>query len=281
DYTPHLDRLWKPTLGIIKFISPGPWVFLPFLSGLGHRQDRQLMDEYFYQLISHRRQTPPPTDETTPDLLTTLVHHTDWDDHLIRDQLITMFIAGHDTSTALLAWTLYLIGCHPQTAHKLHDEIDTVIGSAEPQAHHLPQLKQLDHVIKESLRLYPPIHMGNRMAARDTTLHQCHIPANTRVMYSIYVSQRDANHWDEPHQFCPARFDRQQHKPSTAFSYLPFGGGPRNCIGATFAQIEAKIVLARILQRTKLTLTRPKIRLYMGATLEPRPGVLMSVQSRR
>ena len=100
-------------------------------------------------------------------------------------------------------------------------------------------------------------------------------------MYSIYLSHRDESQWVDPHSFMPERFDHAQRQAQQPFTYVPFGGGPRNCIGAAFAQIEAKVIISRVLQRFDLTLTGANVRPYMGATLEPRPGVMMRVKRRR
>jgi cytochrome P450 len=109
-----------------------------------------------------------------------------------------------------------------------------------------------------------------------------HVPKDTRVMYSIYLCQRDEDSWEDPHSFCPSRFERGAESERPPFSYLPFGGGPRNCIGAAFAQVESKVVLARLLQSFDLKLLNgEQIKPYMGATLEPRPGVMMLVKQRR
>jgi cytochrome P450 len=125
-------------------------------------------------------------------------------------------------------------------------------------------------VIDETLRLYPPIHVGNRVSAEDLSVCGYDIPKGERVMVSIYATHHDETHWPEPERFDPERFGPgKQHTP---YSYLPFGGGARNCLGANFAQVEAKVVLARIFQRYELTLTRPRVHIHMGATLEPRPG---------
>jgi cytochrome P450 len=139
----------------------------------------------------------------------------------------------------------------------------------------------MDQVIKEALRLYPPIHVANRRAATDVTIQGYHVPADTRVMASIYLSHRDPAYWPDPEAFCPARFDHQAAGKQPPFTYVPFGGGPRNCIGAAFAQVESKVVLARLLQTFDFDLLNgPEIRPYMGATLEPRPGVKMRLRRR-
>jgi cytochrome P450 len=246
----------------------------------------QQMDEYLYGLIRQRRaELADGTLSVTPhDLLAQLIDH-GLDDGRIRDQLLTMLIAGHDTSTALLAWVWTLLGSHPDAMAQARAEVDAVIGHEQtpPTMEQINRLTYLDMVIKEALRLYPPIHAGQRRASHDMTLGGYDIPQDTRVMYSIYLSHRDERYWDNPDAFCPHRFDHTQHEQGQrpSLTYVPFGGGPRNCIGAAFAQVESKVVLARILQRFDLTLLNgDKIKPYMGATLEPKPGVIMRLKER-
>jgi cytochrome P450 len=275
DFIPDMDRLWRPILRAISYISPGLWVVLPRLPRRGYKQPLRTLDQYLYQVIRSRRSRPGDSD----DWLTHLINN-GLSDELIRDQMLTMLIAGHDTSTALLAWALYLLGRHPSALTQAQAEVDTVIGQQIPNSENIKGLHFLDQVIKESLRLYPPIHVGNRRVEEPLEARGYVIPANTRVMYSIYLSQRDAALWPEAHCFRPERFDRAQRPAQPPFTYVPFGGGPRNCIGATFAQIEAKVVLVRILQDFYLKLTSKKVQPYMGATLEPRPGVNMQIRRR-
>ncbi len=201
-------------------------------------------------------------------------------DDLIRDQILTMLIAGHDTSTALLAWVLHLLGVHPDVMARARAEVDAVLGAAEPTAANVEHLEYLDAVIKEALRLYPPIHVGNRIVADDAVIAGYELKAGTRLMASIYLTHRDERYWDAPAEFRPERFARDAERPA-AFTYVPFGGGPRVCIGATFAQVEARVVLGRILQQFDLTSTGRRVHAYMGATLEPHPGVFLRVQRRQ
>ena len=272
DFRPDLQRMWDPILRAIDTISPGLWILSPKLPRRRYPKELATLDAYLYDLIGRRRTMPDPPD----DLLTRLVQSPDMDDGLIRDQLLTMLIAGHDTSTALFAWMLYLLGEHPDAMHRVREEVAAVVGSRPLASEYLNQLHYLDLVTRETLRLYPPIHIGNRKAAHDVHLPAGTIPAGNRVMYSIYLSHRDPTQWENPETFDPDRFDRQAAVP--AFTYVPFGGGPRNCIGATFAQIEAKVVMARLFQRTRLDLVEDQqIHAHMGATLEPRPGVKMKV----
>jgi cytochrome P450 len=278
DFGPEMATLWQPILKTLKYISPGLWIIWPNLPRPGYRSALRQMDDYLFKLIRQRRENS----QDERDLLGHLINLPEMSDDLIRDQLLTMLIAGHDTSTALLSWTLYLLGCHPEMLAKARAEVGAVTGGDRLKEDHLSQLPYLDQVIKESLRLYPPIHVGNRIAAADLNVQGYEIMAGTRVMYSIYLAHRDEKYWSEPVRFVPERFDRQTRHGRPAMAYVPFGGGPRNCIGASFAQIEAKAVLAQVLQRFELQLIAPEqVKAHMGATLEPRPGVMMQVKKRR
>ncbi len=270
DFTPDMDRLWQAVLKTLNYISPGIWMFSKRLPRPGYADGLRQMDDYLYQMIRLRRtRLGEPT-----DLLGLLISDPAMDDNLIRDQLLTMLIAGHDTSTALLSWTLYLLGQHPDIMQQAQAEIVTALGDEPPTLEQLNKLPLLDQLIDESLRLYPPIHLGSRLAAQDLEFDGYSIPVGTRVMYSIYVTHRMPAYWDSPDEFRPQRFAADAPKPAP-YTYLPFGGGPRNCIGAAYAQLEAKVILARILQKRALTLLPRRVNAHMGATLEPRPGVFM------
>lgn len=276
DFMPDMNRLWEPILKSIEYISPGAWIIWPRIPRLGYGRALRELDEYLYDAIRHRRASP----DDREDLLTQLIA-SDMTDDLIRDQMLTMLIAGHDTSTALLAWTLYLLGCHPEALDRAKNEVDRVLASHPPDEDKLSQLHYLEQVINESLRLFPPIHVGNRFTNQVQNVQGYLVPEKARVMYSIYLSHRDAAHWQYPKQFLPERFDRSNPHKRPPLTYLPFGGGPRNCIGAAFAQVEAKVVLTRILQSFDLNIVSRNVRPYMGATLEPRPGVIMRVSRRK
>jgi len=269
DIWDDMARLWQPILKAIAYISPGPWILWRRMPRFGYRKPLAVLDAYLYGIISSRRSVPA-TGPQRHDLLGHLIA-AGLDDGLIRDQMLTMLIAGHDTSTALLAWTFALLGQHPDVLARLVRELDEVPGAR-------PAL--LDEVIKEALRLYPPIHLGNRMVAEAIPFKEGVVPAGERLFYSIYLSHRDPATWERPDEFCPERF-AHGHSPAS-FAYLPFGGGPRACIGAAFGQAEARIVMARLLQTFRFEpLNAGKIRAHMGATLEPRPGVMMKIARRK
>lgn len=275
DFSSDMRRMWNAVLKMLAYISPGIWIFWRDAPRPGYAKALRQMDDYLYQIIRARRQALGTTDDMLGHLIAIGM-----DDSLIRDQLLTMLIAGHDTSTALLSWTLYLLGQHPDSLRRVQEEVDAVIGEDFPNAETVIELRYLEQVIEESLRLYPPIHLGSRVAADDLDFQGHTIPAGTRVMYSIYLTHRMKQYWHEPARFEPERFSAENNRQRQPYTYLPFGGGPRNCIGAAFGRIEAKLVLARILQQFNLRLLPRPVHAHMGATLEPRPGVWMQAAPR-
>ena len=257
-----LPHIWTPILKTIQYISPGPWILWRRMPRPGYRKHLNAMDDYLYSIIRERRENKAGL----PDLLQHLID-AGLSDDIVRDQILTMLIAGHDTSTALLAWTFALLGQHPE----VHARVVEEVGNREKHI-------LLDQVIKESLRLYPPIHIGNRRVAKEMKFKEGSIPAGERMFYSIYLTHRDPEIWENPDQFCPERYTRGRKTPP--YSYVPFGGGPRACIGAAFGQAEARLVIGRLLQTHTFEFTRQRIHAHMGATLEPRPGVKMKVRQR-
>ena len=262
DIWDDLPRIWTPVLKAIEFISPGAWIVWRHIPRPGFTKPLRQLDEFLFAIISARRAAAPKS-----DLLGHLLDAGLSDDQ-IRDQMLTMLIAGHDTSTALLAWTFALLGQHPPVMSRLVEELDL----AEPGTH--PHL--LDEVIKEALRLYPPIHLGSRQVAQEMDFDGKQIPAGERIFYSIYLTQRDPAYWENPDHFEPERF--AHGRKQEPFSYVPFGGGPRSCIGSAFGLAEARLVLARLLKTYNFQLVNTKVHAHMGATLEPRPGVFMRVR---
>ena len=274
DVWDDLSHIWKPILKAIGYISPGVWILWRKIPRPGYKKHLRVLDDYLYRIIADRRQTAgyeqsgiQVTDSQSPptDLLQHLID-AGLDDDTIRDQMLTMLIAGHDTSTALLAWIFVLLGQHPEIHRQLVEDLEY---------NDRPPL--LDQVIKEALRLYPPIHIGNRIVSAEMHFEEGVVPAGARMFYSIYLTHRDSSIWNNAEKFCPVRFERGRKTPP--FSYIPFGGGPRACIGAAFGQAEARLVLAFLLKNFRFTpLNGDKIHPHMGATLEPRPGVFMSVR---
>lgn len=270
-----LPRIWMPILKAIEYISPGAWILWRRIPRPGYTKPLKTLDDYLYAIITQRRNAMRDTQLSSSDLLQHLID-AGLPDAIIRDQMLTMLIAGHDTSTALLAWIFALLGQRRETYAELQRQL------TETPPEKTPAL--LDQVIKETLRLYPPIHIGNRIAAEDVTFGENQtIPAGARMFYSIYLTHRDPDIWDNADSFCPERFSQGRAPQTSAgesipsMSYLPFGGGPRACIGAAFGQAEARIIVTELLKNFNFELITKHIRPHMGATLEPRPGVLLKI----
>jgi cytochrome P450 len=279
DFAPHIHDLWPDIERAIRFISPGLWLVWPSIPRPGYSGAMRSLDRYFFDLIARNR-TLTEKSGAAGAIVSVLIA-AGLSDDLIRDQLLTMFIAGHDTSTALLSWSLALLTRHPQALELVVAELDAAIGSDEPAYDQVRSLPYLDRVIKESLRLYPPIHLGSRIAATDMVFHEFAIPAGTRALYSIYLTHRDRRYWPDPDRFDPDRFLPERTGDRPAYAFIPFGGGPRNCIGAAFAQMEVKLILARLLQRFVFRSTGDALCPRMRATLEPHPSMRVAVYCRK
>ena len=180
----------------------------------------------------------------------------------VRDQIITIFLAGHETTAMAMTWTWFLLSQHPHVESKLHAELNSVLGGRAPTHEDLSKLIYTRMVVEESMRIYPPVHTIGREAIAADTLVGKRIPKGSTILISPWVLHRHVKHWDNPGRFDPERFSPQRAAARPRFSYLPFGGGKRICIGAAFALAEATILLATLAQRYSL-------RVVPGHPVEP------------
>ena len=180
----------------------------------------------------------------------------------VRDHVITIFLAGHETTAMAMTWTWFLLSQHPQVESKLHAELDSVLGGRAPTYEDLNQLTYTRMVVEESMRLYPPVHTIARQAIAEDRLANRPIPAGSVIMIAPWLLHRHVKHWENPGQFDPERFSPKAAAARPRFSYLPFGGGKRICIGAAFALTEATVLLATLAQRFSL-------RVVPGHPVEP------------
>jgi cytochrome P450 len=276
EFSPQLEPLWNAILGNIGYISPGLWMIWRGVPRPGYRRSLEQMDRYLYAIIDERQELLSRQVDSPTDMLGLLVA-SGMEAGLIRDQLLTMLIAGHDTVTALMAWTLHLLGQNPEVYRQAQAEARAALDPHDPPTiEQVTHLEYLGWVIREALRLYPPIHLGSRVAAVDLEYNGYPIPAGERVVYSIYLTQRHPDYWAEPDRFLP---ERHAQAGQTPYAWLAFGGGPRNCIGAAYGQLEARLVIGYILRNFKLQADGKRVRPHMGATLEPHPGVGMLVRA--
>ena len=201
----------------------------------------------------------------------------------VRDEAINLFVAGHETTSNALTWTSYLLAEHPMVMAKLQAELDQVLAGRTPTLHDLGQLPYTAQVIKEAMRLYPPAWVLNtRQANADVTIDGYTIAAGTKVFVAPYVMHRLPQYFDTPDQFRPERFTQDFEEQLPRFAYMPFGGGPRICIGNSFAMMEAQLVLATIAQRYTFHLApQAKVATQPLITLMPKYGMLMQVEERR
>lgn len=202
------------------------------------------------------------------------------DKHL-RDEVLTILLAGHETTANTLSWTWYLLAQHPVVVRKLQAEVDGVLAGRLPTADDLPQLVYTRQIVDESLRLYPPAWIVARQPLADDEVGGYHIPADSTVIMSPYLVQRHPAYWDDPAAFRPERFAAGWDRDRPRFVYFPFGGGPRLCIGNNFALMEATLILATLAQRYRLTLDPVHAVIPQPAlVLRPKNGVYMTLHHR-
>jgi cytochrome P450 len=231
----------------------------------GFAHDRQVaidkIDRRIYALIERRR----AAGSGGSDLLAMLLNARDdgqvggMSDQQVRDEIITLFIAGHETTSTTLTWAFWLLGNHPSVYEALLAEVDAHIGSEAPTAARLAALQLPVQIVRETLRLYPTAWLlFNRLASKAAQVHDVAIAADEIVMLSPYLIQRDARYFDDPDAFMPSRFQEGWDRGREKFTYFPFGGGARVCIGQHFALMEASFMLAMVAQRFRFRLTQPQ-----------------------
>jgi enediyne biosynthesis protein E7 len=248
-------------------------------SEIGFREARTFLDRFVQTIIAARRVQSPNSE---PDLLATMLAAHDgtngvaMSDTELYDQVLTFIMAGHETTAKALTWTCYLLDRHPDAAQMVRGEIDGVLGGAVPTAAHLSRLPYTRSVIEEAMRLYPPVWLISRRAVDFDQVAGYDIMPGTLVCISPFTLHRHPEYWEEPEEFRPERFEPQRVALRPSHLYLPFGGGPRICIGRFFAMTEATLVLATLLQAVTLQLV-PGFPVEMEAlvTLRPRHGMVM------
>jgi enediyne biosynthesis protein E7 len=175
-------------------------------------------------------------------------------DRELRDQVLTMLLVGHETTASSLAWTFYLIASHPWVWPRLKEEVDRVLGGRVPTHNDLSELVWMRRVFDESMRLYPPVWLIPRQAINADEVGGYPIPAGSEVLISPYVLHRHPDYWERPDEFDPERFSAEPAEKQRRYTYLPFGAGPRACVGSALASMEALLILAMVTQRCRLDL---------------------------
>jgi cytochrome P450 len=240
------------------------------------------IDNVVYRIISERR----GSGEDKGDLLSMLLAARDEDgsqmnDRQLRDEVMTLFLAGHETTALTLAWTWYLLGTNPAAEQKFHAELDEVLRGRAPTAADLPRLKFTEQIAKECMRLYPPAYGLGREAINDCEIGGYRVPAGAQVFMFQWATQRDPRFYEEPDAFRPERWTEDFIERLPKYAYFPFGGGPRVCIGASFAMMEIILGLAAIGQRFRLVIDREHpVSIFPAMSLRPKDGIRVVVTSR-
>jgi cytochrome P450 len=213
------------------------------------------------------------------DLLSLLINATDEDgshmtDEQLRDEAMTLYLAGHETTALTLAWTWYALSRHPQVEERLVAEWSSVLGGRSATVEDIPHLPYTEHVITESMRLYPPVYLIGREALSERELGGYRVPRGTTVFLSQWVMHRDGRFYDKPLEFLPERWANGLSTRLPRYAYFPFSGGPRVCIGNSFAMMEAVLLLATFGQHFRFTLEpEPKVTFSLGITLLPAESI--------
>ena len=240
------------------------------------------IEKVLYRIIAEKR----ASGRDAGDLLSMLLAAQDEDgsrmtDKQLRDEAITLFLAGHETTANTLSWTWWLLAQNPAVEAKLHAELRTVLSGRAPSMEDLPKLAYTNHIITESMRLYPPAWGTARTAIEEHEIAGYSVPKGSGVSFAQWTVHRDARWYDAPEEFRPERWEGDLMKRLPRFAYFPFGGGPRQCIGNSFALMEAALILATIAQQYRFRLVEGHAVVPLASiTLRPRYGIRAVLEAR-
>jgi cytochrome P450 len=265
-----------------RMLLPPILRLLPTADNLRYRRAARQLDDIVYGLIHQRRSNG----ETADDLLYELLQAQDkgggaMSDEQLRDEVMTLLLAGHETTAVSLSWTWYLLAQYPEVEKKLWSELRRTLNGRSPRVQDLSRLPYTERVVKEAMRLYPPAWAIVRNSLKDCEIGGYLVPTGATVMMSQWVMHRDPRYYDQPERFNPDRWLDGRAKGAPKFAYFPFGGGPRTCIGASFASMEAVLVLAAIAQRYQIRVARDcPVEPLPTITLRPRHGIKVVLTQR-
>jgi cytochrome P450 len=281
EITSERDRVATALNTVMELGSGGRMLLPPLLrmlptpGNIRYRHAARQLDDIVYGLIRHRRSNGQGAD----DLLSALLQAQDESgggmrDEQLRDEVMTLLLAGHETTAVSLSWTWHLLAQHPEIEKKLWSELREVLHGRSPTTQDLSKLPYTERVVKEVMRLYPPAWAIVRNSLEDCELGGYRVPARATLMMSQWVMHRDPRYFEQPERFNPDRWLDDRAKGTPKFAYFPFGGGPRSCIGAAFATMEAILVLATIAQKYQIRVAPEcPVEAVPSITLRPRHGI--------
>ncbi len=257
---------------------------LPLPQNRRFKRAKRRLDETIYRFINERRETQ----KDRGDLVSMLMFAEDEEgtgsmtDEQVRNEALTIFLAGHETTANALTWTWYLLSEHPEIERRLHAEVDEVLKERErPAFDDVQRLRFTEMVLAESMRLYPPAWALGRLAAREHEVGGYRITKGALVLMSQYVMHRDARYFHEPERFDPERWTTEARESRPQFSYFPFGAGARRCIGESFAWMEGILLIATLARRWRMChVPTHKVELQPLITLRPKHGMIMTMNKR-
>jgi cytochrome P450 len=286
DRTAEIAEAFATTLEYLNSILLSPFRIdarFPTRLNRRFRAAMQYIDGVIHEFIIDRRQNPVERH----DLLAMLMAARDTEtgepmsEIQMHDEIMTIFLAGHETTATLLAWSAYLLALHPEHEAEVAAEFERGLPDEHPQLEQISNLAYTRQVLEESLRLYPPAWIFARTVNEDDEIGGCHVPAGSMITLSPYITQRLEEFWPDPDRFDPARFGESAGLGRPPYAWFPFGGGPRMCIGKSFAMMEAPLILSLMMRRFRLELAPgQQIHPQPVATLRPKPAVWMHFNPR-
>lgn len=276
----HTNRLEEQGSAMVMRFLLGNF---PTPTNLRFRKGIERLDKVIYGLINERRENG----KDSGDLLSMLLRFRNEEgnqisDKQLRDEVMTLLLAGHETTTLALCWTWYLLSQHPEVEAKLLEELEQALGDRAPTVDDLPRLRYAEMVIKESMRLYPPAWGISREAKEECEIGGYHVPGGTQLLIVLWAMHRDPRYFEKPEVFDPARWEHSFAKSVPRYAYLPFGAGPRLCVGSSFAMTEAILLLATIAKgfRFEAVAEQQRVVPQPSTTLRPKGGMRMLVEKR-
>lgn len=245
-----------------------------------YHKSLQDLDEVVWGIIRERRNNPDSGDDLLSMLLDARDERTGeaMNERQLRDEVATILLAGNETTANALSWTWYLLHKHPEVEHEFHRELDQVLAGREPSLKDLKSLPYTEMIFQESMRLFPPAWAISRKPVADDEIASYPIPAGSTVLICPYVTHRNPEYWDDSDSFKPERF---AHGTPNDYSYFPFGGGPRKCLGNGFAMMEGQLILATLAQHFSIRILNERdIKLNPQVTLRPRNGMKAAITRR-
>lgn len=281
----EISAAFSSTLEYLNTILLSPISYadrLPTPTNRRFHRSLKYLDGIIYEMIEKRRANPGEQHDLLATLLTAKDEETGegMSNRQLRDEVMTIFLAGHETTATLLTWTCFLLSRHPAEEAKVRAEFSTILAGRTAASDDIDKLTYTRQVLDEALRLYPPAWMFARQSVAENILGEFRIPARATLMISPYVTHRLPAFWEQPDRFDPARFTPENIANRPKFAYFPFGGGARTCIGSQFALMEAPLLLSMLMQNFRFDLVpdRPVIPQPV-ATLRPRNGLWMTLQA--